>query len=192
MFLFNGYRTKFRSSLAALMLGSALTLTGCTVQPLYQGNDKAAPKLAPTIRSKLAAVAIDAPNDRFSQIVRNRLIFLLDGGKGEPPAPQYMLTLNAGYSIRAAVQIDIGDTADRTGRASKGTVVATSKYLLKDKDGKLLASKIRTVSSSFDRPRQEYANLQAEEDGEKRAAEELAEQIFLSVAQDLSKLISSL
>jgi len=188
MFLSNGYRTKFKSSLAVLMLGTALSFSGCTVQPLYQGIGKAAPQLAPTIRAKLAAVAIDAPRDRFSQIVRNRLIFLLGGGKGEPSLPQYTLTLNAGYSIRAAVQIDIGDTTDRTGRASTGTVVATSKYVLKDKDGKLLVNKTRAVSSSFDRPRQEYANLQAEEDGEKRAAVELAEQIFLSLAQDFSKL----
>jgi len=54
-------------------------------------------------------------------------------------------------------------------------------------ENKVLAKRTRTVSASFDRPRQEYANLQAEEDAKKRAANELAEQIYLSLAQDLSK-----
>ena len=164
----------------AVLLGTTLAISACTVQPLYHGdaNGTAQLNVSPSIRSKLSGVIIDAPTDRFNQLVRNRLIFLLNGGAGEPSAPTYQLSLGTSYSVRTAVQMDIGDSTDRTGRASAGAVDGHSTYVLKD----------MTVSASFDRPRQEYANLQAEEDAKKRAAEELAEQIFLSLAQDVSKL----
>ncbi|MGC7556614.1 hypothetical protein, partial [Pandoraea pneumonica] len=71
---------------------------------------------------------------------------------------------------------------------SAGIVKATSNFVLRDKDGKPLAAGTRTVGASFDRPRQEFANLRAERDARKRAAEELAEQVFLALAQKLSKL----
>lgn len=175
---------------AAVLLGTTLAISACTVQPLYHGDSNGAAQMnvSPSIRSKLSGVVIDAPTDRFNQLVRNRLIFLLNGGAGEPSAPTYQLSLGTSFSIRTAVQMDIGDTTDRTGRASAGAVDGRSTYVLKDMKNNPLARRTRTVSASFDRPRQEYANLQAEEDAKKRAAEELAEQIFLSLAQDMSKL----
>ena len=174
----------------AVLLGTTLAISACTVQPLYHGdsNGTAQMNVSPSIRSKLSGVVIDAPTDRFNQLVRNRLIFLLNGGAGEPSAPTYQLSLGTSYNIRTAVQMDIGDSTDRTGRASAGAVDGRSAYVLKDMKNKPVAKRTRTVSASFDRPRQEYANLQAEEDAKKRAAEELAEQIFLSLAQDMSKL----
>lgn len=174
----------------AIVLGTSLVFTACTVQPLYHGgaNGEAQLNVSPSIRSKLSGIVIDEPTDRFNQLVRNRLIFLLNGGAGEPSAPTYQLTLGTSYNIRTAVQMDIGDSTDRTGRASAGAIDGRSTYVLKDMTNKPLAKRTRTVSASFDRPRQEYANLQAEEDAKKRAAEELAEQIFLSLAQDLSKI----
>ena len=174
----------------AVLLGTTLAISACTVQPLYRGDSNGAAQMnvSPSIRSKLSGVVIDAPTDRFNQLVRNRLIFLLNGGAGEPSDPTYQLSLGTSYSIRTAVQMDIGDSTDRTGRASAGAVDGRSAYVLKDMKNKPVAKRTRTVSASFDRPRQEYANLQAEEDAKKRAAEELAEQIFLSLAQDMSKL----
>lgn len=174
----------------AILLGTTLAISACTVQPLYRGDSNGAAQMnvSPSIRSKLSGVVIDAPTDRFNQLVRNRLIFLLNGGAGEPSAPTYQLSLGTSFSIRTAVQMDIGDTTDRTGRASAGAVDGRSTYVLKDMKNNPLARRTRTVSASFDRPRQEYANLQAEEDAKKRAAAELAEQIFLSLAQDMSKL----
>lgn len=174
-----------------MALGVVAVVSACTVQPLYKtSGDSSSPQMnvAPSIRSKLSGIVIDAPSDRFNQIVRNRLIFLLNGGAGEPTHATYQLTLNASYLVRAAVQMDIGDTTDRTGRASAGSISGQAKYVLKDMDNKQVAKRTRTASASFDRPRQEYANLQAEENAEKRAAEELAEQVFLSLAQDVSKI----
>lgn len=181
---------RIRPLAAAVVMGTSVILAACTVQPLYRGDSQGASQInvAPSIRTKLSGIVIDQPTDRFNQMVRNRLIFLLNGGGGEPSTPTYQLALGTGVSVRSAVQLDIGDTTDRTGRASAGTVDGRSTYVLKDMENKPLAKRTRSVSASFDRPRQEYANLQAEEDAKKRAANELAEQIFLSLVQDLTKL----
>lgn len=181
---------RIRPLAAAVVMGTSVILAACTVQPLYRGDSQGASQInvAPSIRTKLSGIVIEQPTDRFNQMVRNRLIFLLNGGGGEPSTPTYQLALGTGVSVRSAVQLDIGDTTDRTGRASAGTVDGRSTYVLKDMENKPLAKRTRSVSASFDRPRQEYANLQAEEDAKKRAANELAEQIFLSLVQDLTKL----
>ena len=60
--------------------------------------------------------------------------------------------------------------------------------MLLDTNGKPVAAGRRTVGASCDRPRQEFANLRAERDASKRAAEELAEQVYLAIAMKLSKL----
>ncbi len=179
----------FRVAIAAL--GAAVLIAGCTVQPLYSSGGAGGTiggSVTPDMRSKLASVAIDPAGDVFQQQVRNRLIFLLSGGAGEPAAPNYRLSLGLSAYTLNAVSVDIGDQTDRTGRPSAGIVKATSNYVLRDKDGKPLVSGTRTAGASFDRPRQEFANLRAQRDATKRAAEELAEQIFLSLAMQMSKL----
>lgn len=184
----------FNRIMKGMAYGTAVSLlvalAACSVQPLYSGKTAGgnlSSGVAPDIRSKLSSIAIDSPNDHMTQLVRNRLIFLLSGGAGQSAAPAYQLALNVRSYVQAAVRVDIGDRTERAGRASAGTVTATSNYVLKDNDGKPLVARKRSITSSFDRPRQEYANLEAEEDAKKRAAEELAERIFLSLVQDLSR-----
>ncbi len=177
---------------AFFALGAAVLMAGCTVQPLYSSGAGAGGTIggsvAPDMRAKLASVSIDPANSIYGQQVRNRLIFLLGGGAGEPANPGYRLSLGLSRSVISAVSVDIGDNTDRTGRPSAGIVKATSNFVLRDKDGKPLATGTRTAGASFDRPRQEFANLRAQRDATKRAAEELAEQVFLALAQKMSKL----
>lgn len=170
----------------------AVTLAGCTVQPLYSSNGSGTAtvggNMAPDMRMKLASIAVDPANTIFEQAVRNRLIFLLGGGAGEPAIPAYRVRLGLSSATLAAVNVDLGDRTDTTGRPSAGTVRATSNFVVLDLDGKPVARGNRVVSASFDRPRQEFANLRAERDAQQRAAEELAEQVFLALAQKVSKL----
>ncbi|MGU3576218.1 LPS assembly lipoprotein LptE [Brucellaceae bacterium C25G] len=168
----------------------AVAVAGCTVQPLYSGggNGGLSTSVAPDMRSKLASIAIEPANNVFQQTVRNRLIFLLGGGAGEPQHPVYTLRMGLTHSTISALTVDVGESTDRTGRPSAGSVRGTSNYVLLDNQGKPVAKGNRTVFASFDRPRQEFANLRAERDAQKRAADELAEQIFLSLAQNMSKL----
>ncbi len=172
-------------------LGAVLLLVGCTAQPLYSSGGAGTTiggSVAPDMRAKLASVSVEPVGDVFGQQVRNRLIFLLGGGAGEPVNPSYRLSLGLGTSTLSSVSVDIGDQTDRTGRPSAGIVKATSNFVLRDMDGKPLATGTRTAGASFDRPRQEFANLRAERDARKRAAEELAQQVYLTLAMKLSKL----
>jgi len=166
-----------------------LMLGGCTVQPLYSARGGTS-AVSGDIGAHLAAISIANPRDRYTQILRNRLVYLLNNdatwGEEETIAP-YQLELRVNVAVMAAVRIDIGDRTDRTGRASAGTVRATASYRLVDNKNTQIANHRRTVSASFDRPRQEYANLQAEEDAKRRALEELANQIALVLARDISK-----
>ncbi|YBV96271.1 LPS assembly lipoprotein LptE [Phyllobacteriaceae bacterium JZ32] len=179
-----------RGALLAALAGTLIAVAGCTVQPLYSGGDGTSSisgTVAPGMREKLASIAIDPADTRYAQDVRNKLIFLFSGGAGEPATPAYRLSLGVSSATSAAVRVNVGDDTDRTGRPSAGTVRMTSRYVLSDAAGRPLARGTRVVSASFDRPRQEFANLRAERDAQDRAAQELAEQVMLAVAQDLSK-----
>lgn len=178
-----------QSAFFAILAGGLLGAAGCTVQPLYSSGEATSlgASVQPVMREKLASIAIEPATTRYGQEVRNKLIFLLSGGAGEPATPAYRLSLGVTSSTSAAVSVNVGDTTDKTGRPSAGTVRVASRYVLRDMDGKPVAKGTRVVSSSFDRPRQEFANLRAERDAQDRAAEELAQQLMLSLAQDISK-----
>lgn len=190
MSLSDRFSAAFKSLGAAVVAISTLLVAGCTVQPLYSSNagTTIGASVAPDMRSKLASISIAPANSIVGQEVRNRLIFLLGGGAGEPANPVYKLDLGLNYSVSSAVSVDIGDRTDRTGRPSAGMAKATSRFVLRDMNGKPVARGTRTAIASFDRPRQEFANLRAERDVLKRAAHELAEQVYLALALKMSQL----
>ena len=69
-----------------------------------------------------------------------------------------------------------------------GTVIMSASYTLTDaKTGKSVSTGSRSISSSFDKPSQEFASYRAQIDAENRAARELAELLHLALAQDLAK-----
>ncbi len=64
----------------------------------------------------------------------------------------------------------------------------TAAYTLSDATtGKTVASGKRSITSSFDRPLQEFAAYRAQRDAEDRAARELADLLRLAIAQDLAR-----
>ncbi|PYE87978.1 LPS-assembly lipoprotein [Phyllobacterium leguminum] len=179
-----------QSAFFAVLAGTLLAAAGCTVQPLYSGGGPETSlggSVQPAMREKLASIEIEPATTRYGQEVRNKLIFLLSGGAGEPVSPAYRLSLGVTSYTTAAVSVDIGDSTDRTGRPSAGTVNVSSNYVLRDVAGKPVAKGTRSVRSSFDRPRQEFANLRAERDAQDRAAEELAQQLMLALAQNMAR-----
>lgn len=163
--------------LAALALGSA-----CTVRPLY--SDVTAPDGTSVAGAGNPSVAIKPVGTRSAQEVRNHLIFLFNGGAGQPASPEYSLDLgvtvvNSSAAIVQTVKED---------RPTAGTIIMTSFYLIrKIKTGETVAKGSRQFSSSYDRPRQEFAALRAQRDAENRAARELAELLRLAIVQDLNR-----
>jgi len=168
-----------------------VVLAGCTAQPLYSVRETGTAKGGKGDALFLSQnLTIDEARDRNSQILRNQILYLTDNGRSRVGggAEAYRLSLEATTETMATVQVDVGDRTDRTGRPSAGTVRARASYVLRDGQGKVVAKGQRSMSAPFDRPRQEYANLQAEEDAKRRALEELAQQIVFALTQDMSSL----
>ncbi len=166
-----------RSGPGRLVLGLfatiCLVLQACQVQPLYSSNRLTA--------SNLQSITIEPVDDRVAQQLRNRLIFLYSGGKGEPASPEYTLKLdfsgNASGILRE--QLANGITAQR--------YTATATYTLTDRrTGAIVGEGKRKVVTFYDQTTQEFANRRALRDAENRAAEQLAEIIRADTASDLS------
>jgi len=168
------------SALAVAFLISLSLLAACTVRPLY--SNTAALSTAPNIPAALDQIAVKPVSTRYAQQVRNHLIFLFGGGKGEPANPTYSLDLTVTEVNEATAIIQVNDEDQPTA----GAIVMTAAYTL-TKGGQAVSTGTRQIAASYDAPRQEYANLRAQRDAEDRAARELAELVRLAVAQDLLK-----
>ncbi|KEC55922.1 hypothetical protein [Bartonella koehlerae] len=187
----------FKSFIPAGLAVLFTLLCGCKIEPLYRQvpqmsmiesvADRSSRKNSLGLSEKLASIVIEEPSDRFGQMVRNHLLFLLYGNGSKPSTPIYQLVLKISVFTKESVQIEIDFDKKRSGRPSVGTVMSKAFYTLKNMKNIPVANGMATMSTSFERMRQEYATLQAEKDARKRVAEELAEQIFLLLSGDLAK-----
>jgi LPS-assembly lipoprotein len=170
-----------RVALCALFASTAL-VSACTVRPLYSS----APLVAGSqvgAAAELASISVKPVKTRYAQQVRNNLIFALGQGGGEPASPVYSLDLGVTELVESAAQVQVQTDEDEP---TAGTVTLTAAYTLTDaKTGALIATGKRSIPSSFDKPRQEFASYRAQIDAENRAARELADLLRLSIAQDL-------
>ncbi|WP_208432959.1 LPS assembly lipoprotein LptE [Bartonella taylorii] len=191
----------FKNFFLVGLAGFFTLLCGCKIEPLYHhasgisttiGSvdsvfDASSPKQKSlNLSEKLASIVVAEPSDRFGQMVRNHLLFLLYGSGRKPSTPAYQLVLQTSTFTRNSVQIEVDRDRKREGRPSVGTVMGKVSYILQDMKNVLIAETTVSMSASFERLRQEYATLQAEQDAQKRVAEELAEQILLLLSKDLS------
>src|SRR5262245_15700068 len=170
----------------ALTMGGLAFVSGCTVRPLYSdvGYSAGAPGAAAgSIGSMLSTIAIKPASTRVGQEVRNNLIFLFGGGKGEPANPSYTLDLAVSAISEATTNIQINNQNEPTSAIL--TVKAT--YKLTDTSGNVVTTGNRQFTASYDVPRQEFAAVRAQRDAENRAARELAELIQMTLGQELSK-----
>ncbi|WP_175868574.1 LPS assembly lipoprotein LptE [Bartonella gabonensis] len=195
----------FKSFLLVVLAGVFTLLYGCKIEPLYRQEsqsskamnsafygggiaqqDSISGEVSLGLLAKLGSIVVEEPADRFGQMVRNHLLFLLYGNGGKPSLPAYRLALQISVVTRESMQIEVDLEKKRRGRSSVGTVMSRASYTLKDMKNMPVAKGTAIMNASFERLRQEYATLQAEENAKKRVAEELAEQIFLLLSKDLS------
>jgi LPS-assembly lipoprotein len=170
----------------ALTIAGLASASGCTVRPLYSdaGYSAGAPSAATgSIGSALSTIAIKPAFNRVGQEVRNNLIFLFGGGKGEPVNPRYSLDLAVTSISEATTNIQINEQNEPT----SAILTARATYRLTDSSGKVVSTGDRQLMASYDVPRQEFAAYRAQINAEDRAARELAELIRMAVAQDLAK-----
>ncbi|MER8730724.1 LPS assembly lipoprotein LptE [Mesorhizobium sp. M1227] len=166
------------------LLASVALVSACTVRPLYS----TAPLIAGSqvgAAAELASISVKPVKTRYAQQVRNNLIFALGQGAGEPASPVYSLDLGVSELVESAAIEQVTTDEDEP---TAGTVTLTANYVLSDaKTGTVIARGKRSIPSSYDRPRQEFASYRAQIDAENRAARELADVLRLSIAQDLIK-----
>lgn len=176
---------RLRGRLAVCGMAAALALvSACTVRPLYS-NQPLSPGSQLSASAELASISIKPVNTRYAQQVRNNLIFAFGQGSGEPASPAYTLDLGVSELVESAAIVQVQTQEDEP---TAGTVTLTANYVLRDTaTNTVIAVGKRSIPSSFDRPRQEFAAYRAQIDAENRAARELADLLRLSIAQDLAK-----
>jgi LPS-assembly lipoprotein len=180
----------FRPIAARVALATALACclafaSGCTVRPLYATSGVPGGESPATA---LGYVGIEPATSREAQEVRNHLVFLLNGGRGEPAAPRYIVDLRVARQVVTTAVLQRTSTEEEP---TAGAVTLSSRYRLTDAaTGQVIATGRRDMTSSFDRPRQEFASLRAQRDAEDRAARELAEALRLALAQELERVPS--
>lgn len=177
-----------RMAVLAAVLAGLAAAAGCTVRPLY-GDATSAIGAQGLASSRLAMVEVKAEDNRAGQEVRNHLIFLFGGGKGQPANPAYHLELKTTASHSRAATIETRRVALEP---TSGIVTVRSTYRLTDaRSGAIISSGLRSVQAPYDIPIQEFAALRARRDAENRASRELAELLRLVVAQELEKPTST-
>jgi LPS-assembly lipoprotein len=177
-------RTWRASTVFAIVGGALMAVAGCTVEPLYMAAPSPS-SASPTgsIGSDLSTIAVKPVGDRVAQQVRNHLIFLFGGGKGQPASPRYSLALSVIASSEPTTNIQINNENE----PSSAILTAYATYVLTDAGGQVFSQGSQQFQSSYDVPRQEFAAVRARIDAEDRAARELAELVQLAVAQDLKR-----
>ncbi|CAN5359758.1 LPS assembly lipoprotein LptE [soil metagenome] len=166
-----------RLMLLAALAGAALS--ACTMRPLY------APTAAGTsVATSLSQVYIDAIEprlggevpDRVAQEIRNKLIFALNGGAGQPAAPAYRMKLTVSVSESA-----LGVTSIEAAPAYSITVAATFE-VTSNATGKIVTRATSRGTASYDRVNQVFANTRARLDAENRAAGLVADDIRIRLS----------
>ncbi|MFZ2103728.1 MAG: LPS assembly lipoprotein LptE, partial [Oricola sp.] len=177
----SGHSMKLFPTRVVVAALAGLTLAGCTVQPLYAP----APRPGAAQAAALPSIYIEPVDDRVGQEVRNALIFMMNGGSGQPANPAYTLSLKV-TSVKENTLIV--QTTSTDGEPTTRTVMVTANYeLRRASDDASVARRRANASTSYDVSYQEFANTRAARDAENRAAREVAGQLRALIAADLSR-----
>lgn len=184
--------------LIIIFSGVSVLFCSCRIEPLYHEVSQFSTEVVQTSRGesvgeidaglaeKFAATVVEEPSNRFGQMVRNHLLFLMYGNGEIPEKPRYKVSLKTSFSSNSSEWGEWEHNIDDGRWPSLGRVFGEASYTLEDMKKGLIAKGRGTVSVSFDRNFQEYATLQAERNAQKRAAEDLAEQVFMLLSKDFS------
>lgn len=160
--------------------GALLLVTGCTATPLYQPSQT--PSSVDAVYAKKIEFA--APNNRVDQLVRNKIIFQLFGGRGEPSDASLKATVKTTTRSRGVFRTNTTSSGNTS--ASLVTVTGTLS-VIDTTTGSTIAEYKRSAIAPIDRGNQQFANERALLDAENRAAEQLGEQFAALLASRVLK-----
>jgi len=164
-------RLKYRSGLlSTLGIAVLFALSGCgegaSFRPLYGSASLG----GAATQEKLATVDVAPIPGRVGQRIRNELIFQTTGG-GKAQTPQYRLDI--------AIRESVVSTLVMTNGNAGGQIysIEASYNLIRLSDKTVVASGKSYGRASFDRVESIFANVEARQDAENRAAASIGEEL---------------
>ncbi len=158
-----------RTALGCAAAAASLFLTACGFTPMY-GDAAGSPALA--------RIAVSAQDDRLGYRLREHLEDALGWERGSTPL--YRLTTRTEQSRRP-----LGRRIDDTATRYELTVRAA--WTLTPTSGGTALTGVETSTSTYAAADQPYAAIAAQQDGEDRAAAELARLIRIDILRSLSE-----
>ena len=154
------------------LLAFPLVLSACQIHPLY--SDSGISEVS------TQTIGFAPARNRIEQTVRNRLIFLLNGGAGEAPSPRYTVNIAVGGSATTYL------LSTATAETYPGRLVMEGSYSVTESLSQQIIYKSRqSLVALRDFTRQEFANIRTTRDAEDRAANEMAERIRAEIVTHL-------
>ena len=153
-----------------LLIGLAAALGGCGFRPLLKLGEAGS-----DVRSELAAVEVPTLTDRVGYLVRDSLLDQLNPAGVQVPA-RYLL----GISLRRRTS-KLGIQIDNTVTRYNLTLAARFR-LLDSSDRRVLYESVVRRVASYNAIRAPYAELAAELDAERRAAQDVSTDIRTQLA----------
>ncbi len=159
-----------RIASACVFMGLLLLLSACGFRPLYGERSD-----GESVVTALAAIEIAPLPDRLGQMVHNHLLDVLTP-RGAPADPRYRLHLTL-TRTKEAVAIEQDESVARYGLDLMAEYHVTAVA-----DGEEITSGQVRTSGTFDVVRSDFATLKAEQDVERRLAEQVGNRIKLNLA----------
>ncbi|MDB5457254.1 MAG: Protein of unknown function secreted [Caulobacter sp.] len=154
-----------RTPLLALLVLTAAGLSGCGFTPLYG---------APGVTNGLSAISVVAPDGRAGYLLREQLDDALAHRAHVPPTYRLTMTVN---ELRYARGVRVDNVANRY-----ELNMTVDWRLVTIANGAEVHRGHTNVAVTYDSADQPYAAVAAQQDGQERAAAEIARKIQLDLA----------
>ncbi len=168
------------AALGRTLLGlfGLMVVAACTVQPLYGTSGGVTTNRLP--------VAVSDIDGRSGFMLRDELVFLINGGRSQPVGAPFRLDVRLAKKTRTSNTAPVAD--GQVNRAFAGQIELRGIYnLVNVETGEIIAAGDRRAFAQYDRSTQLYALRSAEQDAEEDAARELAQIIALAVNAQLKQ-----
>ncbi len=163
-----------RRLVGPILLALAVGLSACTIQPLYSTT-----AAGTSLQSELAQISVLPVDDRLSQIVRNELTFDFSNGAAVAnPAYEMSVVATAGGG---------GLNVTAPGNTASSIVRVTVRYTLMEiATGTVIKSGSASAETRYQQSNSAFANLQAREDAQQRAAIAASDLVRLQISGALA------
>jgi len=161
----------------SVALLSALMLAGCGFHPLYGGMNAG-------MQQTLSTIYVEPVSDKIGYELRNTMIDLLDG-PGTPAGAAYRLKLQLTETTQGVALQNDATPGSASVAITRYNDTLKVTYTLLDLKGKTVTSGVETGLSAYNvlpsSPNANFGTLTAQQDADRRAAQDIAERIRLDL-----------